>query len=358
MQTTDADVYCPESILEALPRGTVVTDLDWRIRYANQLVARALRCSINELVGEHLCVVGRKVRVVDSSHELLDFLVHLTKNPPDRLEVKMVQVRIPERRSIHITVQPYCPDGAVRVGYLFTFAEYTREAEIIEMKDHFISDASHELRTPMTSIKGSLELLLGGYAGELPDSATELLGICLTAVDRLIRLINDLLDIAKIEAGEMELHLNHVRILECVNRCVRAVSSLATAHKVTIRVESSDRIPEALADRDRIEQVITNLLSNALKYSPSESCIRVRVQAPAESIVVSVIDQGPGIPPDKLNRVFDRFHQLEGAKKGTGLGLTISRALVEQHGGRIWVESEMSRGASFHFELPALPANR
>jgi signal transduction histidine kinase len=355
MSTAERTDYLPGVILDSLPRGIVVTDLDWRIRYVNQPLAKALRCPAERLLGEHICLLDRKTEIRDSGHELLDFLVHLTKTPPNQLEVKTVQVQIPEKIVLRIQVQPYCPDGR-KAGYVLSFVDWTRECGISEMKDRFISDASHELRTPMTSIKGSLELLLGGYAGELSDSATELLGICLTAVDRLIRLVNDLLDIAKIEAGEMELHRELLNVTDSINRSVRGITSLAQSHKVSIEVNSPATIPKVLADRDRLEQVITNLLSNALKYSPAESAVQINVQTGNGPVRVSVIDHGPGIPADQLNRVFDRFRQLEGAKKGTGLGLTICRALIEQHGGRIWVESESGQGARFHFELPTGPA--
>ena len=197
-----------------------------------------------------------------------------------------------------------------------------------------------------------MELLLGGYAGELPSEAGELLGISLTAVDRFIRLINDLLDVAKIESGKMELHMNRINVIDCVKKSMRSIRSLAEAQKVSIDAEQDGKIPDVFGDRDRLEQIITNLLSNALKYSPPESRVIIRVQHVNNSIRVSVSDQGPGIPPAQLDTVFDRFHQLEGAKKGTGLGLTISRALIEQHHGRIWVESQPGQGAHFFFELP------
>jgi signal transduction histidine kinase len=223
------------------------------------------------------------------------------------------------------------------------------------MKNEFVSMASHEMRTPMTSIKGSLELLLGGYAGELPAEASELLGIALTAVDRLVRLINDLLDISKIESGKMEYHLDRLDINDCVRKSMRSLRALAEAHKVSIRAEHADNLPPVMADRDRMEQVITNLLSNALKYTNPETEVCVRTVLHDGAVRVTVIDHGPGIAKENLEKVFDRFYQLAGSKKGTGLGLTICRALIEQHRGRIWVESELGHGSQFHIELPSAP---
>jgi signal transduction histidine kinase len=280
--------------------------------------------------------------------------VRLTQNPPLKMLVQRLPVCIPERRFVRIRVQPYHPEPTAS-GYLFLIVDATQEGEIDEMKTEFISVASHEMRTPMTSIKGSLELLLGGYAGELPAEATELLGISLTAVDRLVRLINDLLDISKIESGKMDLHLDRLDVNECVRKSLRSLRALAEAHQVSISAESAENLPTVLADRDRLEQVITNLLSNALKYTPPNGEVRILSRALDNRVRVSVIDQGPGIAKQHLERVFDRFHQLAGAKKGSGLGLTICRALVEQHRGRIWAESEPGRGSEFHFELPVAP---
>jgi len=346
----------PENILDYTPRGILVTDAEWRIRYANRTLLRALGCSAEDLLGEHLILAAHKLSARDSLGELVHYLVRLTVSPPERSRSKIIPVKIPDRKFIRILSTPYCPADS-SPGYLLSFTDATVEGEIDEMKSDFISVASHEMRTPMTSIKGSIELLLGGYAGELPPESTELLGICLTAVDRLVRLINDLLDISKIESGKMELHLARLNVMDCVKKSMRSLRSLAEVNTVSIDLEQDGSIPEVMADRDRLEQVITNLLSNALKYSPPEKTVRVRVGAVNNSVQVVVSDEGQGIPPDQLTRVFDRFHQLVGAKKGSGLGLTIARALVEQHHGRIWVESELGHGTRFYFEIPAVSSD-
>jgi len=308
-------------------------------------------------VGKHMLVAAGQFAHLDASGEMMHRLVQCTLLPPQEPVIQIVPIRVPERKFVRVRVQPYWPERGI-TGYMFLFIDSTHESEVDEMKNEFISVASHEMRTPMTSIKGSLELLLGGYAGELPPEAIELLGISLTAVDRLVRLINDLLDIAKIESGKMEFHLERLDLNDCVRKAMRGVRSLAEAHKVALVAETPPAPAGVLGDRDRIEQVITNLLSNALKYSPADSEVKIQVAEGMGAVRVSVIDRGPGIPADQLEKVFDRFHQLKGAKKGSGLGLTICRALVEQHRGRIWVESELGKGSQFHFELPAAPAEQ
>ena len=343
------------SILDQLSPGVMVTDADWRVRYINRSLARALERPADSIIGEHVLLAAGKFTERDSCGVLLRWMAHLTQNPPDDTVIQRVEIRMPERRFIRIRVQPYRPEGGIP-GYLFLITDATKEGEIDEMKNEFVSVASHEMRTPMTSIKGSLELLLGGYAGELPAEATELLGISLTAVDRLVRLINDLLDISKIESGKMEFHLNRLNVNDCVQKSMRSLRALAEAHKVSIRSDTVEELPAVMADRDRMEQVITNLLSNALKYTNPGTDVTVQTRANGGSIRLSVIDRGPGIAKENLERVFDRFCQLAGAKKGTGLGLTICRALIEQHGGRIWVESELGHGSQFHIELPVAPA--
>ena len=343
----------PEVILDLEFRGLVITDADWRIRYVNRPVVQAVGRSSEDLLGEHLIVAVNRIPHRGALDELQHALVRLTLSPPESIESLIVPVKLPERKFLRVHSMPFCPPGFAP-GYLLAFTDATREGEIDEMKTDFISVASHEMRTPMTSIKGSIELLLGGYAGELPPESTELLGICLTAVDRLIRLINDLLDISKIESGKMELHLAKLNITDCVHKSMRSLRSLAEVNKVTIQAKHEERLPEVMADRDRLEQVITNLLSNALKYSPAEKEVVIRVATVDNLVRVSVSDQGPGIPPDQVGRVFDRFQQLAGAKKGTGLGLAIARALVEQHRGRMWVESQLGLGTSFYFEIPAV----
>ncbi len=342
----------PAFILDTLPRGVLVTDSQWRVQYVNRAVSETLACAAGELTGKTLPEIAESFGGRDQSGEAGHFVEKIIVGPPETVLVQTVVVRVPERKFLRITVQRHATDAGTS-GYVFLIADVTHQGEVEEMKNEFISVASHEMRTPMTSIKGSLELLLGGYAGELPDEATELLGISLTAVDRLVRLINDLLDISKIESGKMEFHLEPMDMNDIVRKSMRSLRSLAEAHRVSIQAEYADTLPTVLADRDHLEQVITNLLSNALKYSPADSQVSICVSSAPAAARVTVSDQGPGIALDQRDRVFDRFTQLHGAKKGTGLGLTICRAIVQEHGGRIWVESKIGHGAQFIFELPA-----
>lgn len=223
-------------------------------------------------------------------------------------------------------------------------------------KSEFLSIASHELRTPMTSIKGSLALLASGVVGQLDVGSLRLIKIAEGETDRLIRLINDLLDLAKIESGGLPLHLNWVQWDEFCSKTLDGLAGLAHRAEVRLELVSVPSI-EVNIDRDRLQQVLTNLVSNAIKFSPKGGSVRVTLsRAKTGELVVSVTDSGPGIKPEDRDMIFEKFRQGTSASnplvKGTGLGLAIAKALVAEHGGGIGVESTVGVGSTFWFSLP------
>ena len=225
-----------------------------------------------------------------------------------------------------------------------------------QAKSEFLSIASHELRTPLTSIKGSLSLMRSGVVGKMNDMAENLLTIAETETDRLIRLINDILDLAKIEARKLPLQQDWASFNELVKVSLESLQGLAQQAEVQL---SADVIPslETYMDRDRIQQVLTNLLSNAIKFSPKGSTVSVAcVINEQQELTIEVRDQGRGIAPEDQDAIFQKFRQASNPKnplvKGTGLGLAIARALVEQHGGVIGVRSTVGVGSTFYFSIP------
>ncbi|MEO0334791.1 MAG: HAMP domain-containing sensor histidine kinase [Pseudomonadota bacterium] len=223
-------------------------------------------------------------------------------------------------------------------------------------KSEFLSIASHELRTPLTSIKGSLSLLKSGIAGEMNESATNLMNIAEVETDRLIRLINDVLDLAKIEAGRFPLNQQWAPLQKLVTDTFNGLDGLAATAKVKL---VADQLPpvDLNIDHDRIQQVMTNLISNAIKFSPENGKVFVRCELlPGGSLKIEVCDQGRGIDPEDQDRIFEQFSQASGPKKplvkGTGLGLAIAKALVEEHNGSIGVQSVVGEGSQFYFTLP------
>ncbi len=225
-----------------------------------------------------------------------------------------------------------------------------------QAKSEFLSIASHELRTPMTSIKGSLSLLASGIAGPIEPSAKKLIEIAETETDRLIRLINNLLDLAKIEARRLPLNLAWVSWRDIASKTAEGLSAFAYTAKVQLIFEASIDY-ELYIDPDRIQQVLTNLISNAVKFSPEGGKIYIRpIENQSQSIEIQIQDEGPGIVAEDQELIFQKFRQAANAEnpivKGTGLGLAIAKALVEEHKGVIGVYSKRGHGAMFYFSLP------
>ena len=248
---------------------------------------------------------------------------------------------------------PIVEDGQI-TGAVVTFRDVTERREVERMKDEFVSVVSHELRTPLTSIRGSLGLLAAGKLGEVPEKGRRMLEIAVQNTDRLVRLINDILDIERIESGTVTMELRSVDASDLVHQSVEVMSAMAD--KAGVRLYAwTDRQPLE-ADPDRILQVLTNLLSNAIKFSPPESEVSLTTETADGEVVFRVRDAGRGIPADRLESIFERFSQVDSSdareKGGTGLGLAICRSIVQQHGGRIWVESTPGQGSTFTFTLP------
>jgi PAS domain S-box-containing protein len=231
---------------------------------------------------------------------------------------------------------------------------------IERMKEEFVSMVSHELRTPLTSLRGSLGLVANGLLGPIPEKAQDLLAVAMRSTERLVRLINDILDIDRLQSGQVRMELKECDARALAVQAIEAMGSMAESAGVTI-VSDLEPLP-LLADPDRLTQVLINLLSNAIKFSSTGTTITMRLHREGESVVFRVEDQGRGIPADKLETIFERFMQVDAsdsrAKGGTGLGLAISRSIVEHHGGRIWAESEPGQGSTFIVRLPLPPAER
>jgi len=231
----------------------------------------------------------------------------------------------------------------------------TSDRKIIErMKDEFISIVSHELRTPLTSIHGSLGMLASGLLDAEPESGKRLLEIAVDSTERLIRLINDVLDVERIESGKVEIIKQTCNTAELMTNAANVMRAMAEKFGVTLSI--SPLSTEVWADSDRIIQTITNLLSNAIKFSPQGGTVWLSAEHQGDRVLFQVKDQGRGIPADKLETIFERFQQVDASDSrnhdGTGLGLAICRNIVQQHGGRIWVESTLGEGSTFYFTLP------
>jgi PAS domain S-box-containing protein len=233
-----------------------------------------------------------------------------------------------------------------------------RLKELDKMKSAFVSNVSHELRTPLTAIKASADNMLDRLIGDLNGKQVGYLTRIKSNSDRLARLINDLLDLSTIEAGKIDLRPANLPLVTLVKEAAESLRPMAAEKLINLTVMSADPGIIAWADRDKVVQVLMNLIGNALKFTPTGGKVTIAVtKNSAAWMQISVTDTGPGIPAEEVNKVFARFYQIgqAGTQKtqGTGLGLAISKALVEMHGGKIWVESEAGKGSIFSFTLPA-----
>jgi PAS domain S-box-containing protein len=234
--------------------------------------------------------------------------------------------------------------------------DVTVARELERLKSQFVSMVSHELRTPLTSIRASMQLLLAEEAGDADSEARLLLRVALSNADRLIRIVNDILDMSKIEAGEMMVSPRLTPVDAIVEESARSVAGFAAGAGVNLHVEVERSLPQVMADPDRTIQVLVNLLSNAVKFAPEGSAVDMTASREGEMVAVSVRDRGPGIPADRLSAIFEPFTQVDGGDMrrmpGTGLGLSIARALAERQGGRVRVASRVGEGSTFTVTLP------
>jgi signal transduction histidine kinase len=271
---------------------------------------------------------------------------------------------------VEYSANPLIEDGQIS-GMVVAFQDVSERRRLERMKDEFISTVSHELRTPLTSLRASLGLISSGTLDKRPEKQRQMLDMAIGNSDRLIRLVNDILDFEKVEKGKLAFDRQPVEAIDLLRRAADVAYSAANQVHINVRVEASPG--KVLADEERILQVLNELVVNAIKFSPPDTSIRLSAQpvsAKADSqagedqdpesrdeVCFTVEDQGRGIAAEKLDRIFERFQQGDASDSralgGTGLGLALCRSIVEQHGGRIWAESTPGKGSRFHFTLPA-----
>jgi two-component system sensor histidine kinase GlrK len=229
--------------------------------------------------------------------------------------------------------------------------------ELEKMKSDFYASMSHELRTPLTCIKEGTGLLLEGVAGNLTDKQRKLLTIVAQESNRLISLVTSVLDLSKMEAGMMTYGLEKSALAPLIQKAVVEIAPLAEAKEIKIETEVAAELPTVKIDRERILQVLRNLLGNAAKFTPKSGKVKVRARTVNKGVEVSVWDTGPGIAAENLEAIFEKFQQGKpnGASSGngTGLGLAIAKQIITSHGGQIWAENQAERGSTFFFVLPA-----
>ena len=352
---TAATPHLNALILDSMTSGILLVDLENRILFLNTALAQRLGADREACLGQSPEALFHSAFAATPARERPLYRARTQRGPQSR------EVRWSEgKRIVHLREDSslVVDSSGNLIGRLFAYHDLSWEKTVDQMKSEFISIASHELRTPMTSIKGSVDLILGGHFGEVSQDARDLLDVAKSACDRMIRLINDILDLSKIEAGQIKLNLAPMNLSDAAERSMRTLQPLALQKGIRLTLHHVNGISPILADRDRVEQIVTNLLSNAIKFSPEQGEVRLELSSTPEWVCCSVSDEGCGIAEEDQDRIFGKFQQV-GAQhrdKGTGLGLAITHALVTEHRGKIWIESSVGKGSRFIFNLPAARA--
>jgi PAS domain S-box-containing protein len=348
-----------EALLASIGDGMVATDEEGRVMMMNQQAALMLGCRIEEGVGfpfeEAVLCEDEKGDPVRREKRA----VSLALQKGHKIVASAYYVRRDKTRfPVAITVSPILLEGKT-IGAVEIFRDVTREKEIDRMKTDFISTVSHELRTPLTVIREGVSLVLDGILGETSTEQRKFLALSLEDIDRLKRIIDNLLDVSKIEAGKVEIRREMIDLVSLAEGVRSTFHVRAETKGVELRAKFSHPKVEVYADKDKIIQVFTNLIGNALKFT-EKGHIEIGISDDGSLIQGSVRDTGKGISPEDVSKVFSKFQQFgrqeSGGEKGTGLGLSIAKGIVELHKGKIWVESELGRGTQFLFTLPRYTA--
>ena len=349
-----------ENLVENAADIILSTDLEDQILTWNRGAEVTLGYSKEEVMGKHLSMLLPPQRI----HELAEMRAKV------EISGALRDIEVASNRKdgaaiyLSLSVSPITGVDGKIVGFLRVAKDITekkryerRLKELDKLKSDFVSNVSHELRTPLTAIKGSVDNMLDGLTGDLNEKQSRYLVRIKSNTDRLARLINDLLDLSKIEAGT-RLKPTNLDLVTIAREVAESLGPVAAEKFISFAIKCVENNLTAWADPDRIAEVFTNLLGNAIKFTPTHGTVTLSLQRNgAEWVKVSVADTGPGVPVEEANRIFDKFYQVTQAEKqksvGTGLGLSITKALVEMHGGKIWLESEGGGGSTFSFTLPA-----
>ncbi len=337
-----------QAILSSLAEGIVMRDSENRIILVNPAAEELLDLKTEDVLGKdadnYLGIKKKDIEEVERKEASGEVVAPVNRKVGDRV--------------LSINVRPIKTADGQRLGTVCAIRDVTEFARVDQMKTEFVSTVSHELRTPLTSIKGYVDLVVDGEAGEINETQRGFLGIVQSNTDRLVGLINDLLDISRIEAGGLQLNITTVPLDQVIREVAVSLHNQIEEKELSLELALPQEPIQVRADRARITQVLTNLLSNAYKFTPEGGKISVSAKVTDSQVQVEVADTGTGISAQNQKRLFTKFFRVDSSTTqevgGSGLGLTITKSIVEMHGGKIWVESEIGKGSTFSFTLPAV----
>ncbi|MBK9943990.1 MAG: GAF domain-containing protein [Kouleothrix sp.] len=342
VQQREEEISKTIAIVRSIADGVVVGDRLGRVRMVNPAAEAILGISATAVIGRQMS-------------DLPGVPAELQQAQPDGVQ----QLQVGER-SLHAHFAPVCSAAGEWLGGVVVYHDITREALADRLKSEFIATASHELRTPLTSIRGYVDLMLLGTLGSLSQAQNDFLKVVKNNVARLVELIDDLLDVSKVEAGELRMRREPVDLSEVLYEVGEALYTQFTERSISLAIDAQEGLPQIMADRQRLRQITVNLVGNACKYTPVGGHVDVSLRNGGNRLRVDVRDTGVGISPDAQRHIFTPFFRADNPLRdevgGTGLGLSITKRLVELHGGEIWFETSEGKGTTFSFTLP-LDAN-
>jgi two-component system, OmpR family, phosphate regulon sensor histidine kinase PhoR len=342
----EAKWRCHEAaIFNSMVEGILILDAQGRVHTINK--------SLERLFALQHDVRGQTIMEAFRTHELLEIAERAQKEG----QVRAFELSLPgiqQSRYLEVNAASMRLTGDRADGVIIIFHDFTRIKQLENIRKDFVANVSHELRTPLTSIKGYVETLIDG-AKDDPAVATKFLHTIHKHSDRLAYLIDDLLTISQLESGQATIDRQHIALRSTVHHIFEELQPIASQKKIHLETTVPADM-QVNADAGRLQQVLHNLIDNAIKYGRSGGVVKVGADKVARDARIFVQDDGPGIPPEAKDRVFERFYRVDRARSrdqgGTGLGLAIVKHLVQLHGGKVWVESNLGQGSTFYFTLP------
>jgi len=350
-----------QAVIENMVEGVVVVDEQGKILLMNPAAEQIYGVTLAQVAGKHLTEKAGNEHLVTLAAELAA--------PQDREINKEVQVKAADdtRRTLRAAGAVVQNEAGKVVGMVSSLSDVAKHKELQRMQRDFVAHVTHELRAPLSSIRAALEILEEQFAGRLKADEKKMLGSALKNSDRLTDMINSILDFSKIESGQMTVAPSRTNPERLVREAVESIASWASKKRLGLALSVAPGLPAVNADDKRTVQVLVNLLSNAIKFTPADGRIMVSLSRAQENrdrfLQFTVTDTGPGIAKEDQKKIFEKFVQIAAGEMqntgtGTGLGLAIAKALAHLQGGRLWVDSELGRGATFAFTLPVYMAPR